>query len=171
MKNTFAVTITLLLALTLGGSFLAYKKATHHEAKPAAAAEAAAPEAAPAATGTDTGKAEGATGEAPSETATAAAAGAAAGASTEAAAPAGDAEAGKAKFAGSCAGCHGANAEGGVGPALKIANAWTLEQFAAAVREGKAPSKTLSAVMPKFTTDMLSDEDLANIDAYVRTLN
>lgn len=83
----------------------------------------------------------------------------------------GDAEAGKNKFATSCAGCHGANAEGGIGPKLNVTKTWSLEQFTAAVREGKAPEKTLSAVMPHFTAEQLSDAEMANIHAFLQTLN
>lgn len=92
---------------------------------------------------------------------------------TPAAAPAaeGDSAAGKEKFTANCAGCHGANAEGAVGPALKVAKDWTPAQFTAAVREGKAPDKALAAMMPHFTTAQLSDADLTNIHAFIKTLN
>ena len=94
-------------------------------------------------------------------------------ATTPAAAPAaeGDSAAGKEKFTANCAGCHGANAEGAVGPALKVAKDWTPAQFTAAVREGKAPDKALAAMMPHFTTAQLSDADLTNIHAFIKTLN
>lgn len=103
--------------------------------------------------------------------ATPAAAPAAAAATTAAPAAEGDSAAGKEKFTANCAGCHGANAEGGVGPALKIAKDWSLEQLTAAVREGKAPDKTLAAMMPHFTTAQLSDADLTNIHAFIKSLN
>lgn len=83
----------------------------------------------------------------------------------------GDAAAGQEKFAGSCAGCHGANAEGGMGPKLDKAKAWTAEQFTAAVREGKTPDRTLGMVMPHFTTEQVSDAELNNIHAYLKTVN
>lgn len=91
--------------------------------------------------------------------------------SETAAAPAGDATAGQAKYAATCAGCHGANAEGGVGTALAITKDWTDEQFTAAVREGKAPTRTLSPVMPHFNEDAVSADDVANIHAYLKTLH
>lgn len=143
--------LLIIIPRTLGGGHAA--AATTESAKPAAEASAKAPAAAPA-------------DAKPAETKEPAAS---AGGAT--AATAGDATAGKEKFTATCAGCHGANAEGGVGPALKVAKDWTPEQFGAAVREGKAPTKTLSAVMPHFTTEQISDADLANIDAFVRTLN
>ena len=83
----------------------------------------------------------------------------------------GDAGAGKEKFTSNCAGCHGMNAEGGVGPALAVTKGWTNEQFALAVREGKAPEKTLGGMMPHFTAAQLSDADVNNIHAYVKSLN
>lgn len=83
----------------------------------------------------------------------------------------GDAEAGKAVYASQgCAGCHGANGEGGVGPALANAKTWSLGQFATALREGKTPEKELQALMPRFGTDKISDADMANLHAYVQSL-
>lgn len=181
MKNTFAVTMTLLLALTLGGSYLGYHIATHPAeahaegaaagaAEGTAAAGATAGAAAGAAAGTtnnagtpavDNTNAAGATGNQPAHTA----------ATAEATAPAGDAAAGKEKFTATCAGCHGANAEGGVGPALKVTNTWTDAQFHTAIREGRAPDKTLSAMMPHFSTTQVTDADIANIHAFIKSLN
>lgn len=178
MKNTFAVTMTLLLALTLGGSYLGYHIATHpaeghaegaaHGAAEGATAAAGAAEGSAAGTtnnagtaGVDNTNAAGSTGNQPARTA----------ATAEATAPAGDAAAGKEKFAGTCAGCHGANAEGGVGPALKVTNTWTEAEFHAAVREGRAPDKTLSAMMPHFPTNQVTDADIANIHAFIKSLN
>lgn len=94
---------------------------------------------------------------------------------TNAAAPgAGDAAAGAAKFVSAgCVGCHGADAHGGVGPNLTTADgpkSWTLDQFTAAVREGKAPNKNLNSIMPRFSKDQLSDTDIANIQAHLKTL-
>lgn len=54
-------------------------------------------------------------------------------------------------FAGNCAGCHGANAEGGVGPSLKTAGTWSLAEFTEATLHGKTPDgRTLAPVMPHF---------------------
>ncbi|EYB67186.1 hypothetical protein DEIPH_ctg050orf0036 [Deinococcus phoenicis] len=80
---------------------------------------------------------------------------------------------GQTKFASSCAGCHGANAEGGIGPSLVAANgpkSWTLEQFGNAVHNGHAPDRELSPVMPRFTKDQVSDADLNNMYAYLKSL-
>ena len=187
MKNNFALTMSLLLAFTLGGSYYGYVKATqggehgaaHTEPSAGHAAPvAAAPEAAAAGEGTqaptsagttnnagtpgvDNTNVAGATGNQPENTA----------ATAKASAPAGDAAAGKEKFAGTCAGCHGMNAEGGVGPALAVTNAWTDDQFVLAVREGRTPEKTLGNMMPHFTAAQLTDNDVANIRAFVKTLN
>lgn len=221
MKNTFAVTMTLLLALTIGGSVVGYNIATtpHHSEKGghgeekgghsesgapmseqgpsansaatgAAGAEGAlgdvkadneggaqtgengaAPASGEAATGdetvasqegssTDTDTA-GSTGEQPEETAAAAE-------------PQGDASAGEELFASNCAGCHGANGEGNIGPSLVAANGpkdWTLAQFTTALREGKTPEKELAPTMPRFSDAQLTDSDIANVQAYIKTLN
>lgn len=219
MKNTFAVSMTLLLALTLGGSFTAYRAATsaHHEEthskdeghseggeqegasrpsesapSPNSAATGAAGEAGalgdvtadneggvqagengavqdtgedttgstPAAsqdgTATDTDPA-GATGQEPDETAAAA--------ETQ-----GDSTAGGKSYATSCAGCHGAEGQGGIGPAMEKVNEWTLAQFTTVLREGKTPERELGAVMPRFTDAQLTDSDVANVYAFIKTL-
>ena len=176
MKNTFAVTMTLLLLGTLAGSVIGYKKATTppeaaahasaaasgpegtatHVETPAAATPAPSDDAAahgetqPAPTdagttanagtpGVDNTNAAGATGNAPAETANAA----------HASEPAGDIEAGKTKYAASCAGCHGANAEGGMGgmaPKLNAVKDWTQEQFKTALRDGEISATTRETV-------------------------
>lgn len=85
---------------------------------------------------------------------------------------AGDAAAGGEKFAGTCGGCHGAQGQGGMGPAM-TANAknWDLAGFTAALREGKTPDgRTLAPMMPHFTADQVSDGDIANIHAWVQSL-
>lgn len=86
-------------------------------------------------------------------------------------APAGDATTGQAVYASNCAGCHGANAEGGIGTALVPTKEWSFEAFTTALRDGKSPTRTLAPVMPKFTADRLSDGDIANIHAYIKTLH
>lgn len=178
-KNTFAVTMTLLLAFLLAGSIFGYKKAT--TPTETAAHETAAPtetNSTEAAKTPETSKTEAATGEAPAETAAATTnAGASTGdtaAGEQPAKSAGDAAAGSAKFAAACAACHGTKAEGGMGglaPKLDKVHGWTLEQFTAAVRELKAPEKPLAAPMMKFTADQVSDAEVANIYAWLKTVN
>lgn len=89
-------------------------------------------------------------------------------------AAAGDPTAGQTVFAGNCAGCHGANAQGQIGPSLVTADgpkAWTDAQFLTSLREGKTPQRELSAAMPRFSEGQISDADVANIHAYLKTLN
>ena len=197
MKNTFAVTMTLLLALTIGGSLAGYRIATtpHHAESAAHGAEGAASTShdatttesaagqetgAEATASTDTSTATdgvnnagsktdgndnepGTTGNTPENMA-------AAQTDTNAASADGDAAAGAEKYTASCAGCHGPNAEGGVGPALAVVKDWSLEDFTTAVREGRAPEKTLSPVMPRFVATQVSDQDIANIQAHLKGL-
>ena len=83
---------------------------------------------------------------------------------------------GQTLYANNCAGCHGAQAQGGVGPALKTAAGWTLAQFSPAVLHGQAPGdRALSVVMPHFADTGLdgappTDEQLGAIHAYLGTL-
>ena len=93
-----------------------------------------------------------------------------------AAATAGDAGKGKAVFASaSCAGCHGANGEGGgIGPSLHTPEgpkSWTLDQFQVSLRAGQSPQGPLKAPMPQFSPEQVSDADVANLHAYIKTLN
>ena len=57
-------------------------------------------------------------------------------------------------FAANCAGCHGAQAQGGVGPKLAgLAKNWTAPEFAHAVLDGQAPEgRALAPMMPRFKT-------------------
>lgn len=85
----------------------------------------------------------------------------------------GDTGQGQEKFTASCAGCHGAQAQGGLGPALNGATGsgtWTVSEFERAVREGHAPDRELAPTMPRFTEAQLSDEDLMDIYAYLKSL-
>lgn len=238
MKNTFAVTMTLLLALTLGGSYSAYRIATtpHEETKAEGGtgnqeerAGSVPSEEAPSATSSATGAAGSAEAQgnakAPNQGgeqagpngAVAGSEGAATGsqdngqtennsttvATTEGAqtgenttaneggesgrppaemaatgatvtTDAGDVGAGQAKFVSSCAACHGAQGGGGIGAALNTADgpkSWTLDQFKLTLREGKTPERMLNATMPRFSPEQVSDEEIANIHAYIKTLN
>ena len=203
MKNTFAVSITVLLALTLGGSIFGYRLATAEEKPAAEASQAAEPspkDVIPSTPGPNPTNSAGANGDASAPSSagatqattnaantasSTAASGTAAGTTTTAATSttaanaattsAGDAAKGKAVFASaSCAGCHGQNAEGGIGPNLHVANgpkSWTLDQFHTALRTGQSPVGMLKAPMPQFAPTQVSDDDVANIYAYIKTLN
>ncbi|WP_415787568.1 c-type cytochrome [Deinococcus saxicola] len=85
----------------------------------------------------------------------------------------GDASAGKQLYVGNCAGCHGADGGGGIGANLKLADgpkSWTVAQFNTVLRQGKLPSgKALNATMPRFADSQLTDADIANIFAHVKT--
>ncbi len=91
----------------------------------------------------------------------------------------GNADAGQALFAKSCAACHGANAEGvtGLGPDLHN-NAFiggiddaALADFIAAGRTVNAPDNTTGVAMPpKGGNPALTANDLADIAAYLRSL-
>lgn len=87
----------------------------------------------------------------------------------------GDAEAGTAIFASNCAGCHGAQGGGGIGPTLvndQGPKAWTLAEFTTVMREGVVPGgRELSAVMPRFSDAQLSDTQVADLLAHIKTLN
>lgn len=220
MKNTFAVSMTLLLALTLGGSFAGYRIATTPHEKTESGADnpvtsEAAPSAQRAATG-GAGPAEGQgavkesnqggtnTGEngavlAPGgdrsgngvqqNSTTEPGGGAATGGETGAAnsqrmanardneaqeVSGGDQGAGQTLFAANCAGCHGTNGQGVVGPSLVKADgpkAWTEPEFLAVIRQGKTPQRVLNATMPRFSETQLSDAEVLNIHAYIKSLN
>ena len=74
----------------------------------------------------------------------------------------------------SCAGCHGANGQGNIGPSLVTADgprSWTLAQFTTTLREGKTPDRELSATMPRFGEAQISDAQVADLQAYIKTLN
>ncbi len=87
---------------------------------------------------------------------------AACGGSSSDSAPAGDAAAGQQTYASlPCIGCHGENAEGSVGPMLAGFSSW--EKFKTIVRSGEDG-------MPKFGTDKVSDQQLADIFAWVSSL-
>ncbi|GAA0518713.1 cytochrome c [Deinococcus depolymerans] len=222
MKNTFAVSMTLLLALTLGGSFAAYNIATkpHHEESKSEGGEKegatplseSAPSANSAATGaagsaeaqgdvtapneggtqggengavaasgelttpeTPAASTEGTRTDPAPEASAAGETGKSPAATAAAAETQGDATAGEKTYASSgCAGCHGANGQGQVGPTLVGADGpknWTLAQFTTALREGKTPERELGAVMPRFNETQLTDSDIANLQAYIKTLN
>ena len=80
---------------------------------------------------------------------------------------AGDAAAGKATFA-TCVGCHGASAEGGVGPKLAGQAAADIVKKLNDYKSGKQMGPMTSMMAPMAAG--LSDSDVANIAAYVSSL-
>ncbi|MGY2894446.1 c-type cytochrome [Deinococcus sp. UYEF24] len=82
---------------------------------------------------------------------------------------------GPALFGANCAGCHGAQAQGAVGPKL-AGLSWTVPQFAQAVRDGQAPAgRALAPMMPHFRTagfdgDPPTDEQLTAVLAFLKKL-
>lgn len=84
----------------------------------------------------------------------------------------GNAESGQTIFASNCAGCHGAQAQGQIGPSLVTADgpkAWTLAQFTTTLREGRTPERELAPTMPRFSAQQLSDAQIADIQAWIKT--
>ncbi|MFC4427216.1 c-type cytochrome [Deinococcus navajonensis] len=83
---------------------------------------------------------------------------------------------GQALFASNCAGCHGGQAQGGVGPALLDAKTWTTAAFNDSVLHGKHPSgRELAPVMPRFAQTGLdgappAPEQIEAIHAFVKGL-
>ncbi|WP_104989518.1 c-type cytochrome [Deinococcus sp. NW-56] len=83
---------------------------------------------------------------------------------------------GQALYASSCAGCHGGQAQGGVGPSLAESAAWSEPDFNAAVLHGQAPGgRTLAPVMPRFAESGLNGEEatperIEAIHTYVKGL-
>lgn len=82
---------------------------------------------------------------------------------------------GQTLFAGNCAGCHGANAEGAMGPALKPAGSWSDAEFKEAVLHGKAPTRNLAPTMPHFADTGLdgqpaTDEQINAIHTFIKGL-
>lgn len=83
---------------------------------------------------------------------------------------------GQALYATNCAGCHGGQAQGGVGPALAASGAWPEADFREAVLRGHAPGgRELAPVMPRFGDTGLdgapaTNEQVDAIHAYVKGL-
>ncbi len=71
---------------------------------------------------------------------------------------------GQTVFAENCAGCHGANGEGGIGPSLK--NERSRKNYAAAVAWIKHPSPP----MPELYPGTLGEKDVDNVAAYMESL-
>ena len=75
----------------------------------------------------------------------------------------------------SCASCHQENAAGNYGPNITPSltagiGTWTYQQFHDAVRDGKDPGGTaLCQSMSRFPAKEISDEDMVNLYAYLRS--
>jgi ubiquinol-cytochrome c reductase cytochrome c subunit len=67
-----------------------------------------------------------------------------------------------------CFTCHGTVGHGGAAPRL-APNTLPLEGFTAWVRNG-TPGWTIATGMPAFSTDVLSDAELADVRAYLASL-
>ena len=103
-------------------------------------------------------------------------------AQAQAASVEGNAQAGQEIFAASCAGCHGQQAQGVVGPNLvqggDAAVNWQFADFRRALLIGETPDgRSLNATMPRYDGTALqpkgqpaSDQDIADIQAHLKTL-
>lgn len=94
--------------------------------------------------------------------------------------PVGDASAGEEKFAGTCASCHGVDAKGlpGLGKDMTISEfikSQSDAELLAFVKTGRStsdPANTTGVDMPaRGGNPALTDQDLADIIAYIRTLS
>lgn len=89
---------------------------------------------------------------------------------TQAAAPAGDPVKGKALFSSvspPCAGCHGTDAQGGIGP--KVAGTTLdLDTMKKQIREPR--SRKADGIMSAFSKEAISDEQIQDILAWLKTL-
>jgi len=98
----------------------------------------------------------------------------------EAAAPAGDAEAGKQIFTATCGACHGPAGEGVVGLGKDMTTSEFIagksdEELVEFIKVGRDPSdplNTTGVAMPvKGGNPALDDEDLFNVVAFIRTIH
>lgn len=193
-KGPFYLSMLVLALLLVFGGFMAYRLGTAPEAEAhaqpeqsqtaqAPASSAPATNAAPANTANGNGEPASATQSAQNEAtshsngepvANGTAEPSASSGGAAAAGGSGDASAGKEVFASNCAGCHGADAKGQVGPNLTTADgpkAWDDAAFLTAIRAGKTPEKTLQPMMPRFTEAQVSDKQAADVHAFIKSLN
>lgn len=87
--------------------------------------------------------------------------------------------AGKGIYAANCAGCHGARAQGGVGPELKEAAGWSAALFSRSIlRNVDDVGRVLKAPMPNWGKVGFKGDhgrpptaaEIRNLQAYLRTL-
>ena len=99
---------------------------------------------------------------------------------TKSSMPAGDATKGAQVFAGTCSACHGPDAKGlpGLGKDMTISTfikGLSDDDFIKFLKVGRPTSDKLSTtgvdMPPKGGNPALTDQDLANVIAYIRTLN
>lgn len=82
---------------------------------------------------------------------------------------------GKAIYTANCAGCHGPQAKGAVGPSLKDAASWKYDLFKRAVLTGvDNQGKALKPMMPHFGTTGFAgkkptDAQLKALQAFIKT--
>jgi mono/diheme cytochrome c family protein len=88
----------------------------------------------------------------------------------------GDPVQGQAAYSTQCFVCHGTTGEGGLGPNITGSmtagiGSWAQADFEKAVRQGIGKDgRPFCALMTKYTSTTLSDVDLKNIYAYLRTV-
>lgn len=78
-----------------------------------------------------------------------------------------------------CVECHGDDLRGGKhpapdgppGPSLEAAGTWSYDEFAAAMRTGRTPARTLSEWMPTKYFRELTDTELRALHAYAKSLS
>ncbi len=87
--------------------------------------------------------------------------------------------AGKAIYTTNCAGCHGANGQGGVGPGLKDAAGWTPAIFARAIQNSVDDNnKPFKAPMPHWGKSGFAGDhgkaptpaEIKSLQGYLKTL-
>lgn len=82
---------------------------------------------------------------------------------------AGDIEAGKSTFEGTCVGCHGMKGEGGVGPVLNSQKAVDIADKLNKYKNGEQIGPLTSMMAPMAAG--LSESDINNIATYMESLN
>ena len=77
-----------------------------------------------------------------------------------------------------CASCHGASLEGGIGPKLNpivklhgVSNPLSPQYLASTIRNGRSGDPGYTVPMPAHPPSTLSDQDLANLVAYIIAQN
>jgi mono/diheme cytochrome c family protein len=85
--------------------------------------------------------------------------------------------AGKTLYTARCASCHGATGAGGIGPNITGSTTagiggWTDAQFLTSLRDGKDDAgEALCSTMPHYTTAQITDAQVADLFAYLKSLS